>query len=124
MNCAICGSELVTADDWLALSDDARTAARIAGKRRMGARGLCSPDYEHVRVYEPDRLADYPTEHYTIGELLEEAEHLFADGVNPPEVARRLGLKLNSLADTYRRARAKGLTTRYVPWRWAERRAA
>jgi transposase-like protein len=52
--------------------------------------------------------------------LIEEAEFLFDGGADYATIARRLGLKPESLVRQYRRARDRGLTTRDLTYRRTE----
>lgn len=66
------------------------------------------------RCYDGDRRG--PRKSWKLDDLLEEAEVLFSADSDVRNVAKRLGLKPESLVRQYRRAEARGMTTRHLTY--------
>jgi transposase-like protein len=93
------------------MTPDERKASGAA--QRNGTR--CSRCYTaYWRTGQSERTT-WKLEH-----LIEEAEFLFDGGADYATIARRLGLKPESLVRQYRRARDRGLTTRDLSYRRTE----
>lgn len=118
-NCVLCDVTMLPNSKWRKMSLEERKAAHQAGFGEHRARGLCTPCW--LKCLQNDTLLDYPRETYALPDLIEEAEFLLDSGESAWDIARRLGLKYNSLAKAFARARARGLTNRYIPFSWKER---
>ena len=107
MRCVICGAKLVR---WRAIRDmgpEKWAELKAEGCRRLCTKTSCNPC---------KKRGGKPRQRWQLDALLEEAEFLFGYGMSADRVAARLGLKTNSLAQAYLRARKRGLTTRRVPF--------
>lgn len=74
----------------------------------LKARRLCNACYERAR--RRGRLADYPLHpgYRHADELLEDYRMLRGEGYNVPQIAERLGMRLDTLRQAIHRARARG----------------
>lgn len=96
----------VSEAEWDKLDESGRRLT----KRRYG--GFCRPCYDISR--RPERGT------WKLATLIEEAEFLFDGGADAATIARRLGLKPESLVRQYKRAFTRGLTTRQLSYRRTE----
>lgn len=108
MTCAHCGIGLVAAREWRDKTPEQRSAS--GKKQRHGE--FCTSCYHRARR----NGGDPARKTWKLEWLIEEAEHLLADGTSAEQVASRLGVKHNSLIMAFARGREKGLTTRRLPY--------
>lgn len=105
--CTVCGFELVRKDEWQTMTIPQKQEARANGRNLHQGHGWCARCYHR---------GGKPRVQLRLEEVIEESEHLFEAGTSVDEVANRLGIKRNTLADAFLRGRRKGLTQRQVPW--------
>jgi hypothetical protein len=118
-HCKGCGRGLLPEKQWLAIPLAVRRRIRKGWARHV-SRGLCMNCY--AKALADDTLLDHPRAYNQRDEMLEEVQHLREAGESWPEVARRLGVKQQSLAKNFARWRQQGHTDIYVPYSWAEQR--
>ena len=82
-------------------------ARKAEGCRRLCTKTRCNPC--QIRDGQPRRR-------WPLAALIDEAEFLFSYKMETDRVAAQLGIRTNSLAQAYYRARKRGLTTRRVPF--------
>lgn len=111
MKCGNCGKGLIPKRKWTKMT----AAERTASGKASGVRGQCtSCSNREYRAGKSSRST------WKLPELIEEAEFLIQGGVTPAMAAERLGIKPDSLARSYDRARKQGLVERSI--RYAYRR--
>jgi hypothetical protein len=108
--CSECGVTMIPKRIWDKLSGGQKSIPTI----RQEYGDLCSQC--HFRKYRQRKT-------WRLADLVDEVESLLDMGVTTDEAARIVGLKYNSLARSFDRARAKGLTTRKI-WYRHERKTA
>jgi len=107
MTCVDCSIELVPIRLWRSWTPEQR--------EQSGCRGAAGEQCQHC--YREDMRHGRRTRHtWKLEELIEEADFLLDGGAHKADVARRLGLKYDSLVRAYKRGRERGLTTRQMSY--------
>lgn len=100
--CLRCKRDMVTAEDWSALSRSDRKAIK-KDFAPFCSRGLCRSCYNHLHRDHPDELADYERQ-YMAGDIFAEEYNTFKQsGMTDDHIAKKLGMYLPSGRTPYHR---------------------